>query len=793
MAGGRCARPAPVAGSECRNSANKGTKPGEAKLHSARFQKETTIIVGRECQDKQSSRKNNAATTLPALAKSKRPKGILISFLLHFPGARIVAMAISLPPDSELDFQAIFEATPTPYLILTPTLHIVAVNAAYLQATQRSRSDLIGRYVFDAFPDNPHDPAADGVQNLRRSLERVVSSQARDTMPVQKYDIPIGDPAQQRFEERYWSPINTPVFDAHGRMTHIIHRVEDVTEYVQARSRARLNETRLEAQAQEIQAANQRLHKSQLQAMEAARQANLERQRLDAVLDAAPVGIFVLDAHGLLLKTNDSNRHLWGAGQPPANSNVDFATWVGWWADGSARHGQRVAPHEWPLARAIRGEEVMNESIDVNSFDLPPIRRSTLVSAAPVRNAEGEIIGAVAVVMDISDRLRAEVELREANRRKDEFLAMLAHELRNPLAPISAAADLLAMNRLDAEVIRKTSAILTRQVRHMTDLVDDLLDVSRVTRGLVKLQKKPLDIKRVLIDALEQARPLIEARGHRLHVDTTPSPAIVLGDQNRLVQVIANLVNNAAKYTPEGGRIGVAVVVEHDEVIVHVDDNGIGMSSTLIGTAFDLFAQAERTSDRAEGGLGIGLALVKSLVQLHGGGVSASSEGNGKGSRFTVRLPLLDQAGMPAMLLHDAAHAPQTRSLKVLIVDDNADAARTLTMLVEALGHQARIEHSPGRVLERLDEELPDVFLLDIGLPGMDGYTLARRLRAEPRTAKAVLIAVTGYGQEQDRENAFDAGFDNHLVKPTNTAQLAELLREIGQRDRKHSLPPRPD
>jgi len=225
-------------------------------------------------------------------------------------------------------------------------------------------------------------------------------------------------------------------------------------------------------------------------------------------------------------------------------------------------------------------------------------------------------------------------------------------------------------------------------------------------------------------------------------------------------------------------------VVEHGEVIVHVNDNGIGMSPALIGTAFDLFAQAERTSDRSEGGLGIGLALVKSLVQLHGGGVSASSEGHGKGSRFTVRLPLLDQADMPAMLLHDAAHSGQTRSLKVLIVDDNADAARTLAMLVETLGHHAIVKHSPLRVLEHLDEELPDVFLLDIGLPGMDGYTLARRLRAEPRTAKAVLIAVTGYGQEQDRENALGAGFDSHLVKPADYAQLAKLLREIGQHAR---------
>lgn len=385
---------------------------------------------------------------------------------------------------------------------------------------------------------------------------------------------------------------------------------------------------------------------------------------------------------------------------------------------------------------------------------------------------------------DITTRRRDEEELRLADRRKDEFLAMLAHELRNPLAPISAAADLLSISRLDEDRIRRTSEIISRQVRHMTGLVDDLLDVSRVTRGLVTLNKIETDIKHIIADAVEQVRPLIEARHHRLTVDLAPEPGHVLGDEKRLVQILTNLLNNAAKYTREGGKIHLRMETPDSHVILSVVDNGIGIAPELQPHVFDLFAQADRTADRSQGGLGIGLALVKSLVELHGGHVTCTSEGIGKGSEFTVTLPRC----VGKTVLSDRRHSNRdirisTRQLRILVVDDNADAAQMLAMLLEASGNQVFVEHDSRRALERGQIEAPDVCVLDIGLPDIDGYELARRMRSQPETAKTVLIAVTGYGQEKDKRNALAAGFDHHLTKPIDATQLAWLLANIGKSD----------
>jgi len=394
----------------------------------------------------------------------------------------------------------------------------------------------------------------------------------------------------------------------------------------------------------------------------------------------------------------------------------------------------------------------------------------------PARNT------ALAVVLDMSERRRAEEQLREADRRKDEFLAMLAHELRNPLAPIKAAAELLDHVGHDEQRIRQTSRIILRQASHMASLVDDLLDVSRVTRGLVKLERQPLDAKRLLADAVEQARPLIEARGHRLTTHLPLASATVCGDQKRLVQIVVNLLNNAAKYTPPGGRIDLSMEAGEREVVIAVADNGIGMPPALLDRAFDLFVQAERTADRAQGGLGIGLALVKSLAELHDGRVAAHSDGPGRGSRFVVTLPRLPQA-VPGGETGGASAVPaRDGGLRLMIVDDNADAADMLALLAEAMGYAASVEHGSRKVLERARAERPDVFLIDIGLPDLDGYQLARLLRATPETADAVLIAVTGYGQEQDRRNARAAGFDHHFVKPIDAGSLARMLQDIGER-----------
>ncbi|WP_250475422.1 ATP-binding protein [Caballeronia sp. GAFFF1] len=408
--------------------------------------------------------------------------------------------------------------------------------------------------------------------------------------------------------------------------------------------------------------------------------------------------------------------------------------------------------------------------------------------------ADGEIVwvelrayptgegGIASFFRDITDRKIAEEKLKAADQRKDEFLAMLAHELRNPLAPISAAAQLLKISKLDEEQVRRSSAIIARQVAHMTGLVDDLLDVSRVTRGLVTLARAPVDARLVIEEAIEQVRPLTQARAQRLAVRLPSHEATVLGDKARLVQVAANLLHNASKFTPIGGGIEICLDIDGDQLALTVRDDGIGMEAELTARAFDLFTQAERSSDRSLGGLGLGLALVKHLVELHGGTVHCFSAGLDAGSTFVVRLPLMQAQPAAAERQADQADWAPNERLKLLIVDDNVDAAEALGALLGSCGHEVIVEHEARRALERASQERPDACLLDIGLPDMDGNELARRLRERPETAEATLIAVTGYGQAEDRHRSAQAGFDHHLVKPIVMEQLAALLAGIGAR-----------
>lgn len=372
-------------------------------------------------------------------------------------------------------------------------------------------------------------------------------------------------------------------------------------------------------------------------------------------------------------------------------------------------------------------------------------------------------------------------KLEETDTRKDEFLAMLAHELRNPLAPIRAAAEVLKLDQPDASRMRRTSEIIARQVDHMSSLIDDLLDISRVNRGLVDLDKSPLIMRPVVQEAVEQVNPLIASK--RLHFELhLPSDTVaVMGDKKRLVQVLANLLNNAAKYTQEGGNIVLDSEVRDDKLIMCIMDDGIGMTPELVARVFDLFAQAERTPDRASGGLGIGLALVRSLVELHGGTVTCSSDGQGKGSKFSVTLPLVAAAQNRETADEVSKHLPKpAQSLRVMIVDDNADGANMLAMLLESSGHQVLVEHDARRALERAALETPQVCLLDIGLPEINGKELARRLRAQPATANSMLIAISGYGHPHDRDSALAAGFSHYFVKPVDTSSLLKLLSDIG-------------
>jgi signal transduction histidine kinase/CheY-like chemotaxis protein len=385
-----------------------------------------------------------------------------------------------------------------------------------------------------------------------------------------------------------------------------------------------------------------------------------------------------------------------------------------------------------------------------------------------------------ALTRDGEKLLRMTEALQLADRRKDEFVAMLAHELRNPLAPIMSGADLLSNKTHDDPLIERTATVIGKQARHMARIIDDLLDISRITRGQVNLQMQTVDLALVVNESLQQIRPLIESNQHHFAVSLAPGQMLVRGDPARLVQVTSNLLENAAKYTPPGGYLELKVTMDKDELCLTVGDNGSGIDPELMPDIFEIFTQGERTPDRHQGGLGLGLALVKSLVQLHGGRVTADSPGLGKGARFSVYLPATVQEGLPAPVA-PAPPPPQGASLKLHLVDDNADAARMLASLLEMDDYEVvvSLEACTALHLVQTGPVMPDVFILDIGMPDMDGYALARKLRDDPRLQNARLIALTGYGQESDRASSAEAGFDHHLVKPVSYQQLKDVLSQI--------------
>jgi len=379
---------------------------------------------------------------------------------------------------------------------------------------------------------------------------------------------------------------------------------------------------------------------------------------------------------------------------------------------------------------------------------------------------------------DISERRRFEESMREANQRKDEFLAVLAHELRNPLAPVRTGLSVLELAKGDPATTARMLPMLQRQVDHMVRLVDDLLEVSRISGGKVELRPEPVDVAMALRDAVETCRPLIDAGHHRLLLDLPGEALTVHADPVRLSQIISNLLNNAAKYTDQGGRIELSAERDGNDALIVVQDNGQGIAPEMLSRIFELFAQSPQTSGMAQGGIGIGLTLVRSLVEMQGGEVDAHSAGLGQGSVFTVRLPLLNEA-QPVVSIPEPAAAPAMDGKRVLVVDDNIDAAEGLRMLLDLLGMEVRTAHDGTSGLAAAAEFAPELVLLDIGMPDMDGYELARRLRAAHGAQCAKLVVVSGWGQPEDRQRSADAGVDAHLVKPVGLEQLQEVLRSV--------------
>lgn len=490
----------------------------------------------------------------------------------------------------------------------------------------------------------------------------------------------------------------------------------------------------------------------------------IERDRSQSVFDSMTEGFALFDHDWTVLEMNVEGLRI----SRRTHDQVIGKNYWEVWPETVGTEGERMFRRAWES----RQPEVLEYQQNFNDASA----RWVEVRAYPAGERDLAVF-----FRDITDRKAVEQKLKEADRRKDDFLAMLAHELRNPLAPISAASQLLQIAKLDEARIHRTSQIIDRQVSHMTHLINDLLDVSRVTRGMVELEKTPIDIRHIITDAVEQVAPLMQSRRHHLALHLPPDTTMMMGDKKRLVQVLANILNNAAKYTNEGGNILLKTDVREEHLLIEVVDDGIGMTPELATHVFDLFAQAERSSDRSSGGLGLGLALVKSLAELHGGTVTCESKGIGKGSRFTLCLPRMvdsiEQAPLQAMpCLKNTAPPP-----RLLVVDDNEDAAVMLAFLLEAMGHEVLVEHEARRALERAKIEMPHVCLLDICLPEMDGNQLAQRLPSERETANAVLNAVTGYGQEEDRKNTLAAGFGHHLVKPVDIEKLTSILAGVSR------------
>ena len=387
-----------------------------------------------------------------------------------------------------------------------------------------------------------------------------------------------------------------------------------------------------------------------------------------------------------------------------------------------------------------------------------------------------------ALQAQIAERSRVEQALKEADRRKDEFLAILAHELRNPLAALSAAARLLGRQAQKPEVAAMACNAVQRQVSHMARLLDDLLDVSRISHGRMQLHMDRVDVKEVVRSAVEMVRPQMESKQHALQVELGAQDAPVLADAVRLIQVIANLLNNSVKYTPAGGQIHVELRSNRKEVLVLVRDNGIGIAPDALDQVFDMFSQAGRTSSEAQGGLGIGLTLVKGLVRLHGGNVRALSDGEGRGSEFTITLPRAHDAVQPLPTSRPDTSTEGIRPLRILVADDNLDSAMSWSALIEDGGHQVVTAYDGRAALEAAELLHPQVALLDIGMPHLDGYEVARRIRASTWGREAMLVAVTGWGQAKDRALAREAGFDEHFTKPLDPVQLARALQNASRR-----------
>jgi two-component system CheB/CheR fusion protein len=609
---------------------------------------------------------------------------------------------------------AIVDNSPDAILVVDPGGTVTDWNHGAERLYGYSAEEMIGGSISAVVPRE----AAGELDNILETVRRGDVIGPYDTVRLRRGGSPV-----------YVSLTAAPITDVQGALIGVSWIGRDITERKRAEDALRENEA-----------------------------------QLSALYEQSPAGVVLSElASGRLLRVNETFARILGytceevRGRTMAELGMVPGTEERERLIGGLREGAAYTNREMTV-RAKGGRQV---------FVLASARVIALGGRQCIVNAG----------IDITERKAAEDALREADRRKNEFLAMLSHELRNPMAAISAAVRLMGTRGLDEPRLERARDAAERQVRHMARLLDDLLDVARITRGTIALHPGDVALGDVLETAIDTARPAIEAKGHALRVSPSPEPLRLRADPTRLSQVVANLLDNAAKYTPAGGHILVSAVREGDEAVVRVRDDGVGIPAGMLPHVFDLFVQGERSPARSEGGLGVGLTMVRRLVELHGGRVEARSDGSGKGSEFLVWLPLL-----PAHAQPPEAEEPRARAgprLRVLVVDDVADAADVLAMVVETGGHRVQVARSGEAAIELAAACRPDVVLLDLGMPGMDGYEVARRLREQEGGARLTIIAVTGYAQDEDRARTHAAGFDRHLVKPVDLDALRRLLQEL--------------
>jgi PAS domain S-box-containing protein len=622
---------------------------------------------------------------------------------------------------------------------------LVECNAIPLRRAGIPSSDVIGKPFWECHWWIHDDAVA---QQVRQAAQLAAQGE------IARFDVP------GRFASGELLMVDlqlAPLRDEAGRITNVIASGVDVEARV---------------------AALRELERSQAEAIESARRFDAEHRMLQATLEAAPVGIAVADPQCQLLQINQAGAELLGIASA-ANRSAASQSLRAWKHASGIHEAVPLLPDQWPLQRALVQRRPVTGIVDIAPADGAVRRRTVLFSAAPVLDAAGEVIAGVLVQVDITKRVQAEAALRRADRQKDEFLATLAHELRNPLAPIRTAVELIRRSNPADTTVQRARIIIERQVLHLSRLVDDLLDVSRISFGTIELRQETLDLGSAAMSAVESIGATVEAAGMTLEQQAGQSPVLVRGDATRLVQCILNLLNNAVKFTPRGGHIALRVGQEGPMAVVEVSDNGNGILSDNLERIFELFVQEQPSGVGGNTGLGIGLALTRKLVELHGGTVRAASAGLGQGSTFRIELPAV--AAVPAGHLAEAA---TTRALKgagtrVLVVDDNRDAADTLGEMLAMSGFIVTIEYSGEAAVRAVERDVPDAVLLDIGLPDIDGYEVCGRIRHSGVSRQPVLLALTGWGQDKDRDRATAAGFNGHLTKPAEPDRVIALLQEL--------------